>query len=90
MSFDRLSKKDRAAMGRRLKAAREMSNKTIRGVAKELGVHMASVTQWESGSVPVLATRTRLAEVYGIDEKILFAEIEARRQAAMEMLTRSA
>jgi transcriptional regulator with XRE-family HTH domain len=89
MSFDRLSKKDRAAMGRRLKAARQMSGKTIRGVAEELGAHVASITQWEAGSVPVAATRARLAELYGIDEKILFAEIEAKRQAAVELLTQS-
>jgi transcriptional regulator with XRE-family HTH domain len=90
MSFDRLSKKDRAAMARRLKAAREMTGKTLRGLAAELDVHVASITQWEAGTVPVPETRARLAEAYGVDEQILFAEIEAKRQEAYALLRPSA
>lgn len=90
MSFDRLSKQDRADMGQRLKAARYTAGITIRGVAAELGVNVASVTQWESGTVPIPETRARLAKLYDLDEDVLFAELAAQREAAKALLRPSA
>lgn len=82
----RLNRSEREAMAERLEAARYMAGLSIRGVAAELGVHTASVTQWESGSVPVPETRARLAELYGIEEDVLFPELAARRKAAEALL----
>lgn len=87
MGFDRLTKADREVMARRLKAARYTAGLTLRATADALEAHTASVTQWETGTVPVAETRTRLAELYGIDETVLFAEIEANRQAAEALLS---
>jgi transcriptional regulator with XRE-family HTH domain len=87
MGFDRLSKTERKAMGRRLKAARYLADKTVRGTAEEMGVKPASITQWESGTVPVPESRARLASLYGVSEEILFAEVLAHEAEARKLLS---
>lgn len=86
MSFDRLDQFERSAMAERLKAARNVADKTIRGVAEEMGVNVNSVVQWERGSVPGPETRARLAALYGIAEDVLFAEVAAREAEARQLL----
>jgi transcriptional regulator with XRE-family HTH domain len=73
-------------MARRLKAARYLAQKTVRGVATELEVTPASITQWETGTVPVPESRARLAALYGVGEEILFAEVLAHEAAARKLL----
>jgi transcriptional regulator with XRE-family HTH domain len=86
MGFDRLDPKERAAMAKRLKAARYTAGLTVRKVAADLGVHVASVTQWESGTVPVPETRAQLAALYHVDEDNLFREVAAHEAEARDLL----
>lgn len=86
MNF-RLTKAGRKAIGKRLRIARILAGLTVRGVAAELGASPTSVVQWEGGEVlPRPETRTRLAKLYKVPEKKLFAEEHARIDAMRELL----
>jgi transcriptional regulator with XRE-family HTH domain len=87
VSFDRLTKSERKAMAQRLKAARYLANMTVRGTADEMEVTPASITQWETGTVPVPESRARLAKIYGVSEDILFAEVLAHEAQARKLLS---
>ncbi|MBO0863488.1 MAG: helix-turn-helix transcriptional regulator [Mycobacterium sp.] len=84
--YPRLSEAERTAMAKRLKAARYMAELTMREAASRLGVNLTSITQWESGTLPVPKSRQRLAELYGVAETTLFAEVAAHIEAAKALL----
>lgn len=86
MTLVRLNQAERKTQGRRLQAARQLAQKTIRGAAEELGVNANSIVQWEHGTLPTPENRAKLAELYGLDETLLFAELEARLDAARALL----
>jgi transcriptional regulator with XRE-family HTH domain len=84
----RLTRDERASQGDRLKAARDVAGLTMRGVAYKLGVSVNAVTEYEHGSTPPAERRAILADLYGIDEEVLFCEWHARMDAARALLTR--
>lgn len=55
-------------LGDRLRAARRAANLTQADVARQLGVHVMSVSQWERGvNTPEEARLAKLAELYGAE-----------------------
>jgi transcriptional regulator with XRE-family HTH domain len=86
MTLLRLNANERETLGPRLRAARHLANKTLRGVADELDVNVNSVVQWEHGTLPGEENRAKLAALYGVDEDVLFAELAARLDAARALL----
>lgn len=86
MTLVRLNQAERKSQGRRVQAARQLAQKTIRGAAEDLGVNANSIVQWEHGALPTPENRAKLAELYGVDEAILFAEYEARLDVARALL----
>jgi transcriptional regulator with XRE-family HTH domain len=87
VSSYQLTKSERKAMAKRLQAARFLAKKTVRGTADEMGVSPASISQWLSGTVPVPESRVRLAEIYGVSEEVLFAEVIAHEAEARKLLS---
>jgi transcriptional regulator with XRE-family HTH domain len=47
-----------------------------------------AVAQWERGSMPGADYRPLIAQLYGIDEDLLFAEVAERMAAHRALLTR--
>lgn len=83
----KLSQRERGALGERLRAARYVAGLTIAEVAVRTNVSSNSVMSWEHGSVPQPKTRAELAAVYGVPEEVLFAEVEAKSEAARRLLS---
>lgn len=86
MTFDRLEKTERSTMAERLRAARYVAGLTARAVADACDVNINSVIGWEHGSLPTAENRRKLAELYGVYESVLFAEVDARQAAAAALL----
>jgi transcriptional regulator with XRE-family HTH domain len=86
MTLERLSREERAAMARRLRAARYANGATVQSVADATGVHVNSVMHWERGGLPHAATRPKVAAFFDLDEDFLFAEIAHHRAVARELL----
>jgi transcriptional regulator with XRE-family HTH domain len=90
MGSPRLTKANKQAISERLRAAREVAGYSMRKVADGTGVSPPAVAGWERGTVPDAEHRAALAELYEIDESVLFVEIESRLDAARELLRRPA
>ena len=84
----RLTRDERTAMGERLRAARDVSGLSLRQIADATGVSFTTVPEWEHGSLPRPDIRARLADLYDVDEDILFAEYESRVAAAKALIGR--
>jgi transcriptional regulator with XRE-family HTH domain len=74
----RLDPAARQSMGARLKAARQLAGYTMRQIAEQRGVTPSAVLEWEHGSLPSDGHRAALAELYGVSEQLLFAELADR------------
>jgi transcriptional regulator with XRE-family HTH domain len=81
-----VTKANKLAMSERLQAARWLAGLSMRAVASTIGVSAPAVAGWEKGTLPESPHRAALAELYGVDEAILFAEVESQLNAARELL----
>jgi|HubBroStandDraft_6_1064221.scaffolds.fasta_scaffold238169_3 transcriptional regulator with XRE-family HTH domain len=87
----RLNKKEKQAMGARLKAARDVAGLGVREVTFRLGVSSTNTVKgWENGSLPSEELRAEVAELYGRPERVLFAEYYAHIDAALALLEATA
>jgi transcriptional regulator with XRE-family HTH domain len=86
MGSPRITKANKQAISARLEAARWLAEMSMREVARVIGVSPPAVAGWEHGVLPEPPHRAALAELYEIDEAILFAEVESRLTAARELL----
>jgi transcriptional regulator with XRE-family HTH domain len=86
MTFFRLTPDERVVLGDRLRLARHLAKLTVRAVASEFDVSTNTVNNWEHGGLPADELRPRIAALYGVEENVLFAEYEARVDAARALL----
>ncbi|HEY2301811.1 MAG TPA: helix-turn-helix transcriptional regulator [Acidimicrobiales bacterium] len=88
MTYFRLTPEERAALGDRLRMARDVARPrlTVRAVAEHFDVSTNTVHHWEHGGLPSDEFRPAIAELYGVDESVLFAEYQDRVDAAREAL----
>jgi transcriptional regulator with XRE-family HTH domain len=86
MAYFRLTAEQKTAQGDRLRMARNLARLTVRDVAGRFGVSLNTVHHWEHGGLPSDELRPLIAELYGVDERILFQEYEDRLEAARELL----
>ncbi|HWC39643.1 MAG TPA: helix-turn-helix transcriptional regulator [Acidimicrobiales bacterium] len=88
MALIRLTPQERLAFGQRMRAARELAGLSMTKVADETGVAINAVTQWEkTGATPGIALRPVLAELYGVEEDLLFREYAAHMAANRKLLS---
>lgn len=59
-------------------------NKTPNGVAKELGIPSASVTNWKKGVTPRAKSIEQIAAYFGVSADYLMGSTEARRRTVEE------
>lgn len=86
----RLTKKEKQAMGRRLKAARDVAGLGLRDVVCKLGTSTSTVQGWEEGAFPGPAFRAQLAQLYGRPQELLWTEYYAHIEAARALLEATA
>lgn len=55
-------------------------NKSPSAVATELGLQKSAVTRWKQGCVPTDATKTKIADYFGISIEELCGTMSVRRQ----------
>jgi transcriptional regulator with XRE-family HTH domain len=78
---------ERMVMGERLRAARFVSEMTIRAVAGKVGVSPHTVQNWERGQVPRdPVARATLCELLKVDETKVFAEYFAKIEEARAVI----
>ncbi|MCI7742339.1 MAG: helix-turn-helix domain-containing protein [Clostridiales bacterium] len=58
--------------------------KTPNGVAKELGIPSASVTNWKKGATPRAKSIEQIAAYFGVSADYLMGSTEARRRTVEE------
>lgn len=90
MAIIRLTRAERVAFGDRMRAARELAGLSLPKVAAATNVSVNAVVQWEHGSTPNDAIRPVIAELYGVDEDVLFQELEAHMAANRALVHRTA
>lgn len=81
-----LNRQERVAMGDRLRAARFVTGLTELETAGAVKASRNSVIAWEHGSLPGEVYRLALAELYGVDERLLFAEYYTKVDQARSLL----
>lgn len=86
----RLTKKEKLAMGTRLRAARDVNGFGVREVACRMSVSTSTVNGWEQGALPGEELRAQVATLYGRPETLLFAEYYAHIEAARALLEATA
>ena len=80
----RLSNREKARMGQRVRAAREVAELGLRQVARQFSVSTSTVSAWERGSVPAPEVRAQLADLYGVSEELLFSEYMVKRATELD------
>jgi transcriptional regulator with XRE-family HTH domain len=86
MALIRLTPKERVLFGNRMRAARELAGLSMNSVARSTGVAVNAVAQWEHGSTPNDALRPVLADLYEVEEDLLFRELAAHVAANRALL----
>jgi transcriptional regulator with XRE-family HTH domain len=76
--IDRLSVPERKALGARLRERRERKGLYQAEVAEQVGCTRFSVMKWEAGkAIPQREMQAKVAELYGVAQAELFAEVYA-------------
>jgi len=86
MAID-LTSAERRRMGDRLRAARNLTDLSLRAVGEKVGLSLTAVGEWERrGYTPPPAAQAILADLYDVPEAVLFAEYHRRRAQLLAAL----